>query len=132
MVNIESDSKERMDKRLERMHKIESSWDHEIINQDKCQTCKFHLDAFPNGSPCWKCLEGSPPTVSGKYYKRWIPSNADCIRRMSIHELAEFLSWVAREGMNGAVCSKGVWTKAEIAGGIIIPWDKWLEEEYKE
>lgn len=69
-----------------------SDWDHEIINQDKCQTCKFHLDAFPNGTPCWKCLEGSPLTVSGKYYKKWVPSNADLIRGMTDEELADFLT----------------------------------------
>lgn len=59
-------------------------------------------------------------------------TNADRIRTMSTHELAEFLSWVSREAMNSAVCSRGVWTEDEIIGDIIIPWDKWLEEEYKE
>lgn len=89
-------------------------WDHEIINQDKCQTCKFHLDAFPNGTPCWKCLEGSPLTASGKYYKEWIPSNADLIRGMTDEELAKILHNAG-----------GNWYSEEY-------WLDWLKREYKE
>ena len=56
-------------------------------------------------------------------------TNADKIRSMTDEELAEYLSWVALEGMNGAVNSKGVWTKHELAGGVIVPWLDWLKQE---
>lgn len=56
-------------------------------------------------------------------------TNADRIRAMSDEELAEYLSWVALEGCNGAVSSRGVWTKAEIVGGVIVPWIEWLKQE---
>lgn len=60
------------------------------------------------------------------------PTNADKIREMTDEELSKFLSWVAREGCNGAVSSRGVWSKHELVGGEIIPWINWLNEEISE
>lgn len=59
-------------------------------------------------------------------------TNGDKIRSMTDEELVELLHWVALEGMNGAVNSKGVWNKHELAGGEIIPWLEWLKQEVTE
>ena len=73
-----------------------------------------------------KCL------VCGANMRIGEPTNADRIREMDDEELAEFLRWVALEGMNGAVSSRGVWTKHELAGGVIVPWIDWLKQEAEE
>ena len=85
----------------------------------KCTNCGhyFRREDFP------MCvLDEAPKPIT----------NADRIRAMTDEELAEYLSLVALEGMNGAVSSRGVWTKHELAGGVIVSWLNWLKQEVKE
>ena len=74
-----------------------------IIDIDPCATC-VHKESYPNGNPCWKCIEFKENSdledviISGKFYKKRIITNADRIRSMTDEELAEFFASQSKIG----------------------------------
>lgn len=74
-----------------------------------------------NDFPGVKCYGYEPPRKT----------NGDRIRGMTDEELAEWIKRLIINASRERCGTRGVWTKAEIAGGEIIPWIDWLKQEDK-
>ena len=90
----------------------------------KCDNCRLRKETAQAFDIHWLGEEDCPYDVCPE-----VKTKGDRIRAMSDEELFEFLRNVACKEEYGY---RGVWTKAEIAGGIVIPWLEWLKQEIKD
>lgn len=63
----------------------------EICGTEYCEDCIYGYN-FPNGNPCFKCIDVRPMVVSGKYYKKRKISNSEWVRNLSDKDLANLIS----------------------------------------
>lgn len=54
------------------------------------------------------------------------------IRGMNTEELVKWIKHLIIRASHGRCDDKGVWTKAPIVGGELIPWEEWLKICYTE
>ena len=91
---------------------------------EDCHWVKRHGDCFYDGVP-----PSNSPSDCKKCQFSKAPTNADRIRAMSDEELAGWIKRLIIDSSLGRCDTRGVWTKAEIAGGEIVPWLDWLRQE---
>ena len=101
----------------------------------KCGDCDNTAVANPNFPDCVYCrryllhMHKNNEPKDCKYYIAKPKTNADKLRSMSDEELAEWIKELIENASHSRINDKGVWGKAEIAGGHIIPWIDWLRRE---